>query len=174
MQGGVPVIRDQDALATHHIVGREAGPQLGIGDLPVQVLKRDFLTQGHVLGVDHRAKGLHFVQPVNAPALEPHHPRQVAVKRFLQGAERAVLARYDPRRGALEHTEPLDARRNLRHELDGAGSAADHRHALALQGIVVVPARRVEGASRKGVQPRQAGYHRLAQTAGTQDQEAAA
>ncbi|MNN10315.1 hypothetical protein D3C81_1232360 [compost metagenome] len=135
------------------------------------MLERAFFTQGHVLGVDYRAHCLHFVEPVNAPALEPHYTGYIAVERLAQSAERVVLARHYPRRRALEDNQALDLRGNAWHELDGAGARTDHRHALTFQGIAVVPARRVEGAPGKAVQARQIGHRRLAQTALAEDQE---
>ncbi len=64
----------------------------------------------------------------------------------------AVLARQEPVAGALEDAQGADPGRDLGDELDRAGAAADDRHALALELVVVVPFGRVEGVAGEVLQ----------------------
>ena len=58
-----------------------------------------------------------------------------------------------------------DVRRDLRHELEGAGAGADHRDALALQVDVVAPARGVERRALEVVEAGDVGQARLVELA---------
>ncbi|MCY1501190.1 hypothetical protein D9M68_352570 [compost metagenome] len=117
---------------------------------------------------DHPA----FQQAVDDPAPEFLHRREVAEARALLVADGAVRLGHDPRRGALVEVELADLLLDLRDELDGRGTGADHRHALAAQVVVMVPLlgvehralellQAVEPGNRRGGQGAHAGHHEL-------------
>ena len=81
-----------------------------------------------------------------------------------------VPAGDDPRRRALEDVQPADPWLDLRHDLDGGRPRADHRHALALEGMVVVPAGGVEDCPLEAVYSLDVGQLGLAQRARPGDQ----
>ena len=83
----------------------------------------------------------------------------------------AVHARQQPRRRALEHEQPLDARRDLGNELRRRRSRADHRDAATRQVVVVVPARRVKARPGEALQAGDLRRDRVGQRAHARDEE---
>src|SRR5690606_19826459 len=75
---------------------------------------------------------------------------------------------------ALKHGELGHAIDDLRYELEGARPGADHRHALAREVHVVIPARGVKGRPAKAIQPGDGGDGRAVQRAGAEHQVARA
>jgi hypothetical protein len=99
-----------------------------------------------------------FGLTTKAMAHEALRERQMPEPPLRPLANRLVGFRHDPRRGALKQLELCDARLDLWHELDRARAGADHRDALAVERIVMVPARRVEQFAGKAFEagdPRQ-------------------
>ena len=159
------VVGDEHALAAHAVGRRELAAQLGVADLAVQVAQREALAPAHdarVAEAEHEA----LARPVDARAHEQLGGRQRAVQPPLPALQRAVRARHDPRRRALEEVQAPDARLDLRDELDRRGAGADHGHALAVEVVVVVPRGRVEGRPLEALEARQVGDRRRAERPG--------
>src|SRR5690606_27567550 len=83
---------------------------------------------------------------------------------------RPVHARQQPRRRALVDIQVRDLARDGGHDLDRRGAGADHRHPLAGQIRLVVPARRVEDLAGEVVDALDVRQVRLTQRAHRRDQ----
>ena len=135
---GQVVVRDQDALAAGQVVGRELRAQLGVADRAAQVRLADQAQQRCQRDPQHRDRD-RLAGPVDRRADQPLERREAPVGGALEAGQAPVAARHDPRRGALEEVELRDRRLDLGHELDRARARADHRDALALEVVVVIP-----------------------------------
>jgi hypothetical protein len=166
----VVVVGDQHALAADGVVGRDLVAQDRISDAALDMTARHQLHRLHQLGVDHEAQHARFEHPVDAGAHQLLREGQVAEQPVLGARHFAVGLGQDPRRGALVQVEPARLGRDLRHELDGRGTGADHGHALAAQVVVVLPQLRVEGLALEGVDAGDVRPRRAAQAAHAGDQ----
>ena len=130
--------------------------------------------RGGELGRQRERRHVGLVAPVEPGAVEPPQSGHPAQRRPLELAVDAVVARDDPRRGALVDVEVATGSRQglleLGDDLDRRSAGADHRHPLAGQVDVVVPARRVEDLALEGVDAFDVGQPRLGQAAGADDQ----
>lgn len=151
-QRRVIIVGDQHALAADGVVRRQGLAQGRAGDLFVQMAQGDFLHHFHQPWVQGKAHHATFQRPVKGAAQQALGERKVPEQPALEGRYRPVRLGHDPRRRALEQVQVGHLRRDLRHELDGTGAGADHCHALALQGIVVVPLLRVKALALEAVQ----------------------
>ncbi len=120
----------------------------------------------------HEAKHARLQRPVDAGAHQLLRERQAAEQPALGGRHLAIGLGHDPRGRALEQVQVRHLRRDLRHELDGAGASADHRHALARQRVVMVPVLRVKRLAAKTRQARDIGIRWPAQAAHARHQHA--
>lgn len=87
----------------------------------------------------------------------------------LQLGDLAVATGKHPRRGALEDRQLADPGLDRRDDLGGGGAGADHRHALAGQVEVVVPAGGVEDLAGEAAQSGQVGDLRVGERSGGGD-----
>lgn len=171
-QRRVVVVGDQHALAAHGVVGRDLGAQHRVLDLALDV------TLGHQLGELHHLRGqgeaddAAFEDGVDAAAPELLQQGEALEARAFVFADGAVRLGHDPGRGALVEVELADHLLDLRDELDGRGTGADHGDALARQVVVVVPLlgmealagevlQAIEVGDGRGGQGAHAGHHEL-------------
>ena len=153
LQGLVPAVVDQDALAIRWVVGQAFRQQIGpVGQLAFQVLGE--LAALVVVAVVHGALRVRpgrvaphrGQQPI---AKTPHQAEAVpgvvvghVVQQPLRlGADAAVviLRRPRPLRRALEHRDLARLLRHAAQQLHGTGAGADDGHVLAGQWHVVAP-----------------------------------
>jgi hypothetical protein len=158
---------EQDPLAAEHVVRPELAPQLRIGDLLAHEQRRlqppDEPERAWV--ADHQRQ--RFAVLVDEPATELLHAGDVLDHPPHPPRVWAVLTWQEPVAGPLENVQATDQWRDLRHELDRARAGADHRDALALQVVVVVPGGRVEAVTLE--RPVDARERRLVELSGRDD-----
>ena len=169
-QRRVIVVADQDALAAQRVVRGQLGPQLRVGDLAGDMAQEQLAIGLHQPGQEEEGHPAHLVEQVLPGAVELLRPRPALHQRQLEAAVGTVRLGQHVGRGALEQVQARDFRHDLRHELDGAGSRTDHRHALAGKVDVVAPARRVKTLAGKALQARQARVERTIELATGTDQ----
>ncbi len=158
---GVPVVGEQDALATDLVVGLELRPQRGVLDLAPQVQPpRDADRAEQGLRPPHLAAegGVEQLgQAEGRAALDAQQPgpaREGAVVALGVGL---VRLRDDVRRRALEDRHRRDPVDDAGHELDRTRAGADDRDLLAAQVDVVAPLGGVERRAVERVRTRQGG-----------------
>ena len=152
VEGGEPLVGDQDALAAQGVVGRQLLDQRRVLHLPADELLQKELTHLGQRGVED---GPHtrLVGPVAAPAVQRAREGQGGEHLLAEGRVRTLVTRDHPGRRALEHVQLLHLGRDLRHVLNRRAARADRRHALVAQVIAVVPLRRVHHLALELVQP---------------------
>ena len=158
----IPLVCGQDALAADRVARPQLLPQRRVLDLVVQVPERHLLDEApepRAPELQHEA----LACPVDAGPHGELRGREDAVDGPLPAAERPVAVRHHPRRRPLEDVQLLDLRLDLRDELDRRRPRSDHRHALARQLVLVVPARRVEDRPLEALESGQVRRVRIAQ-----------
>src|SRR5690554_1610903 len=152
-QRRIVVVRDQYPLAAEHVIRRDLAPQFRILDVAANMPQRQQLRQLHDLGMDGEAQH---------PALQ--HGVDGAAQSFLRGGKTLEQAALDitdtpvglrnyPRWSALIKLEARNLGLDFRHELDGRSPGADHRHALSVERVVMVPLLGVKSLTLEALQP---------------------
>ena len=98
-------------------------------------------------------------------------PRDVGECGLHPVRKRLVRSGNHPGRGALVELKFRDVANDARHDLDGAGARADHRHPLAREVDVVVPLRGMESGASEIGESFDVGKARNVQRAGPRDEE---
>src|SRR6266446_2496265 len=141
IKSGVVIVGNEDAFAAQLIVRSERGAQFGILDPAGEQAKSNilrFLSNGFIAKKAENAK---LLSPENKLAQGPARNGDASKAALPFLTEGEIEARHNPRRRALEEMELADAWRDLRHELDRAGTGADNGDILAIQVHAVIPRR---------------------------------
>ena len=170
LQGRVIVVGDQHPFAADAEVRGQLPAHPVVFHLVMQVRQAEALGHAGQRRVPDHRHGHGFVGPEQRLAHRllagGHFLEQllVPVRRF------EIRTRHHPARRALEHFQLAHGFYQLRNNLNAAGAGADHRHALAGEIVVVVPARAVNllafefvqafDVREAGVGQRPLGHHR--------------
>ena len=154
---GEVVVGDEDALATDRVVGRELGPQLGVGHLLGEEVEPGVVC--HLVGLAAVAHGQEpqLEGEVDLGAHDALPEREPAEQHLGAVAEHLVGLGHQPVGRALELVELTGLLGDRRHELHRAGTVADDGDPLAAEVVVVVPPRRVEDGAPERVEPLEVG-----------------
>lgn len=102
--------------------------------------------------VPHHGRRAGLVAPEQDLAGELLRGRNFREQRACRRWRGDVQPRDHPARRALEHLDEARGLHQLRDDLDGAGTRADHRHALAGEVVIVIPVRTVDLVAFVGVE----------------------
>ena len=141
---GVPVIGEQDAFAARRIIRDQLGAEFGILDMGVDFLERRPLEKLAEPASLHEGQKVPLEREISDIPLQLREPGKGAKASLFRAGERAVRLWYAPVRRALEDRQFRYIGRDLRHELDGAGTVADDTDHPAGEVHFMVPARRVK------------------------------
>jgi hypothetical protein len=109
-QRRVEVVGDQHPLAPERVVGGELAAQVGVGDLPGEVLPRAAFGEPEQPRVERQPEHVRLTDPVVDRAGEALGDRPPAEQPPFEPGQLPVGARHDPRRGALEDGEVAASR----------------------------------------------------------------
>src|SRR5581483_2273275 len=170
-QGRQVVVGEEDPLASDAVVGRQPGPQGGIGHRLPEMAPGQPLGRPHEPGGHDEPRHHLLPAPVDPGPGQLLDAREVPESPLLGGPERPLPPGEDPRRRPLEDRQVPDPRLDLRDELDGRGAGADDGHPLAGEVVVVAPAGGVEHRALEPVDARQRRNGRFGQRAGGRDED---
>lgn len=170
-QRGVPLVREEQALAAEGVVRDQLGPEPGVPDLlPERGPPESQEATAQARVTDHRR-----VEALGAgeggPATGLLGAREALVGSTVEARVGAVRLRYDVGRGPLEHHHRRHLGRDPGHELDRTRTGADDRDPLAGQVDVVAPPCGVEGGADEQVPSRELGDDRLGELADGRDED---
>ncbi len=149
-------VRRQWALAPERHGRRELALQLGVFD-DSDVEPACGLGRGSPLRIREREVGVDGPEDLGA-TFRDRRGIALELAELLRGERRVLLGEHPVRR-TLVHVELPDVGRDLGNELHRAGRAADHRHRLAGEVVVLVPAGRVEDGAAERVETGDVGGH---------------
>ncbi len=171
VQRRVVGVGDEDPLAADPVVGGDLLAQPRVGDAAADVEPGHLLGRPGQLGLEGEGGHVELAPPVDRGAVDPLHSWHPPERQLLQGGVVAVVPADDPRWRALVDVEPGHLGGDLGHDLDGGGAGADHRDALALEVVVVVPGRGVEDLPGEGLEALDVGVARRGECAGGRDED---
>jgi tetratricopeptide (TPR) repeat protein len=170
LQGLVPVIGQQDALAAQRVGGRGRRAQRRVRGHPPEVAAVTGAVREQQPWIGVEAERAELVGEVGALPEQPQQARHTRERPLGPFAVRAVGLGQHVGGRALDDGEVRGPRRDGRHELDGAGAGAHDGDPLAGEFVVVVPACGVEEGALEPVQTGEDGGPRPAQLPGGRDQ----
>ena len=140
----VVVVRDEDALSAHRVVGCKRPLQLRVGDLRLQMSHGSFARHAGQERIALEDGPANLVLEPDPPAVGPRQQGEAVKQRPFALGKRSILFTHHPVGAALEYRQAPHHGCDARNDLDRAGRISDDRDILASNVVGVVPASRME------------------------------